>query len=89
MAKRISNKKIQKLVDIKAELERTELEYQQELENENRLINKISTAIDEMCNEEEIFCGVIITKDDLLRIIEAMINNNAPVKIPYTLYFNE
>lgn len=89
MAKRISNKKIQKLADIKAELERTELEYQQELENENRLIKKISSAIDEMCTNEEIFCGVIITKDDLLRITEAMIINNAPVKIPYTLYFNE
>lgn len=77
------------MADIKAELERAEIEYQQELENENNLIRKISTAIDDMCNEEEIFCGVIITQDDLLRITEAMIKNNAPVKIPYTLYFNE
>ena len=69
-----------------AEIERLEQLAQQE---EKDLIETISTQINSVCEAKNIFCGVILTHEDLISVIQLAFKSGEQVKIPFRLYFNE
>lgn len=73
---------------MRKQLERIEAEAQQELESEIRLLEEKTNEINTLCAEEELFCGIIITPDDVLQIIKIAIETKENIKIPFRLYFN-
>jgi len=58
-------------------------------EEEKQMVARTETTIDEACKAAGMFCGVTLTKDDLLNVIKLAIETGQNVKIPYKLYFNE
>ncbi len=73
---------------MRKQLERVEAEAQQELEAEKRLLEETEMKINEICTEEDLFCGIILTTEDILQIVKIGIEQKENVKIPFRLYFN-
>ncbi|MDP2060676.1 MAG: hypothetical protein Q8J97_13120 [Flavobacteriaceae bacterium] len=81
------NNEVLKAKEKLAEIERIRLEA----ENEEALKMEVSgKQIDEIAAENGMFVGVILTKADIVAIIDmALKSGGENVKIPYRLYFNE
>lgn len=58
-------------------------------EEELARVQSIKDKINILCSEEEMFCGVILSKEDVLAIVQMAIDTKDNIKIPYTLYFND
>ena len=69
-----------------AEIERIELEAQQE---EKEVAEMVTTSINMACSNNNLFCGVILTHDDLISVLQLALKTGEQVKIPFRLYFNE
>jgi len=69
-----------------AEIERLELEAQQE---EKDIAEMVTNSINIACNDNNLFCGVILTHDDLISVLQVAMKSGEQVKIPFRLYFNE
>jgi len=76
------NKTIEKLKEAEALLKEAELEETTKLETLRKQIDVESEKID-------VFCGVILTPDDIAAIIKMAIISKDSIKIPYQLYYNE
>jgi uncharacterized Fe-S cluster-containing protein len=77
------------LLKKRKQLEEVERLYQEaEAEDANRL-DKLKDGIDKMVEAEGLFCGVILTHDDLVNVISVALKTGESVKIPYRLYYNE
>ena len=46
-------------------------------------------TIDSVCEKDNIFCGVILSREDIMNIISLAIETQESVKIPFNLYFND
>lgn len=68
------------------ELQRIEEEARKK---EEQLLADVTSKINEICDEENIFCGVVLTTEDLLEIVRLAIAKNENITIPFRLYFNE
>jgi hypothetical protein len=73
---------VRRLEEIKKLLEIAKQEEQDKLEN-------ATTQVQQICDENDIFCGVILTTDDLLGIIRLMIDSKENIKIPFRIYLKE
>ena len=58
-------------------------------EEDKQLIGSVAGNIDQLCSEKGLFCGVILTLEDVVSIIRLMIEKQENVKIKYNLYFEE
>jgi len=56
---------------------------------EGAIVERTQKAVEEICTKENLFCGVILSKEDIIGIIQLAFKTNEPVKIPFALYFNE
>ncbi len=84
-AKRVreeAEKMIGKLREIEILVNEADLE-------ENAKMEVTRHAIDALCVEENMFCGIILTIDDLLNVIRMAIEKNDAIKIPFNLYYND
>ncbi|MFZ4706294.1 MAG: hypothetical protein ACOYMF_09845 [Bacteroidales bacterium] len=56
---------------------------------EEDILSKATDQINNLLQVNNLFCGAIILKEDLLSIIDlALTSNGEPVTIPFKLYFN-
>jgi hypothetical protein len=69
-----------------AEIERLEVEAREE---ELTNVENLKTNILKICNEENMFCGIILTPDDIAAIVKAAIASKENISIPFNLYFKE
>lgn len=75
-----------KIREKEAEIERLAQEAEQE---EKNLLETTTNQITELSENSGLFCGVILSKQDLVAIIELALRTNEAVKIPFRLYFKE
>jgi hypothetical protein len=69
-----------------AEIERLELEAQQE---EANIRETVTNNINAVCKDNNLFCGVILKHEDLLAVLQIALKSGEQVEIPFGLYFNE
>jgi len=69
-----------------AEIERLELEAQQE---EQDKLDMVNGAINSLCETNSMFCGVTLTHEDLISVIQLALKSGEQVKIPFRIYFND
>ena len=50
---------------------------------------KIRWRIIKLCKETGYFCGVVLTKQDLLTVIDMAIETKDNIRIPFRLYIDE
>ena len=74
---------------MKKQLDRVQAEFEQELEAEKRLLLETEEKIKKVAEDESLFCGIILTVDDILQIIKLAIEQKENIKIPFKLYFLE
>jgi hypothetical protein len=86
---RRSKDKIATVKAMQKQLELVEAEAQKAIEQEKQLLKETEEAINLICENEDLFCGVILTHDDVLQIVDLAIKTKENIKIPFKLYFNE
>ena len=73
---------LSKLKEIEELLERANKE-------EESLTQNATDQINQICSSGGFFCGVVLTKEDLFKIISIMIDTKENIKIPFNLYYKE
>jgi hypothetical protein len=79
-AKRIESDAQQALLDAQqamAEAEQSDIATMEEAKQK----------ILEICEESNLFCGLVLTKGDILNILSLAIDSKENIKIPFVLYF--
>lgn len=59
------------------------------IEEETKKVNDTKEAIDTVLKDTGLFCGIILTPQDVFEIIRLMIQTQENVKIGYNLYFED
>lgn len=52
------------------------------------LLKKIKEDIKNLEEDNNLFCGVVLTKEDIINIFKLFLEKEDNVKIPFNLYFN-
>lgn len=88
--KRKSKEITEKLDEAKSKFEElVELQKQAEKE-EIDIIEKTTSEISKIADEKNMFCGVVLSKQDIISIVDlALKSGGESVKIPFKLYYNE
>ena len=89
MAKRKSKEKVETAEAMRKQLERIQAEAEQEQLAEQRCLDETSKEIADIAEKNEMFCGIILTPQDVLQIVEMAISVKENIKIPFKLYYNE
>lgn len=89
MAVRKSTKVKNELALKKKVIEEQELILKAELEAELKVAEDVEKEITRLLEDNNFFCGVILTREDLLKVFELALQTGENVKIPFKLYFNE
>jgi len=84
---------IQAEIERQKEAEREFMEAQQQIKDAELAdianLEATKDRILSICEEEGFFCGMILTKEDILSIVSLAIDNKDNIKIPFVLYFNK
>jgi rubrerythrin len=70
-------------------LSKVEEDLKTAIEEEDAMVTDLENRINEMCSEKDIFCGVVLSHDDILNIVDMAIKMKENIKIPFKLYFKE
>jgi tRNA U55 pseudouridine synthase TruB len=70
-------------------LNKAEEDLKTAIEEEDAMVTDLENRINEMCSEKDIFCGVVLSHDDILNIVDMAIKMKENIKIPFKLYFKE
>jgi hypothetical protein len=81
----VYNEKKQLLEKV-AELERLQAEAEAE---EKQKIESATSSIETIASDIEMFCGVILSQQDIVAVVDLALKTGEPVKIPFKLYFKE
>jgi hypothetical protein len=87
--KRKSVEKVATAEQIKKQLERIQAEAEQELLAEKRLLEEVEASINEICEREDLYCGIILTPQDVMQIVDLAMQSKENIKIPFRLYYKE
>ncbi len=69
-----------------AEIERLAEEEEQE---SIKILEDATNRIKAITEEKELFCGAVLTKDDILQIVAMAMSTNENITIPFKLYFKD
>lgn len=58
-------------------------------QEEKQLLDDTEKSINEIAVKNNLFCGVILTHEDLISVLRLALQTNESIKIPFKLYFNE
>lgn len=58
-------------------------------QEEKQILDDTEINIQELIKEFNLFCGVILTHEDIISILRLALQTNESIKIPFKLYFNE
>ena len=64
------------------------LEKEAEIEEKN-IIEDTSIKIKELCEDNNLFCGVVLGPKEIGEIVQLMIDSKGSVKVGFNLYFLE
>lgn len=53
------------------------------------LVENIRTQINQISESNNLFCGIILTIEDITNIIKVAIESKDQIKIPFQLYYND
>jgi hypothetical protein len=70
-------------------LEETQKLLEMAQKEEQEKIGSVTAEINSLCEENDFFCGIILTTEDLMSVIRLAIDSKEPVKIPFRIYMNE
>lgn len=89
----MSNKKrkniLSEMEEAKKRLEEIERLAKEEEDESIKLLENTSKQIEDIAKEKELFCGVVLTKDDILQIVSLAMDTNENITIPFKLYFKD
>jgi len=73
------------------ELEELELLAVKAQENETKVLEDTTDKIDEICKENNLFCGAVLAHKDILAIMELALKTpeTENITMKFKLYFNE
>jgi hypothetical protein len=74
-----TRKQVEKLKEIE---ELLKLAQQEETEK----IESVTSQINVLCEENNLFCGVILSVDDLLAVVKMAIQSKERIEIPFRIY---
>lgn len=85
-----------KSIKVKAELTALELELKK-LEQESKLAEKeelsklesVKSQVEQIAIQNDVFCGVILTHEDLLNVLKVALESGEAIKIKCNAYHNE
>ncbi len=80
--------KTKEINDAAAALNKLEEERKLAIEEEAKSIEELKQNIDDLCKEKDVFCGIILTLDDITNIIKLAVQTQENIKIPYNIYNN-
>jgi len=91
------NEALSKLQKAQAAIEKAEQELaetraaeEQARQDEIKNMEAVRTYVTEYCEKEGFFCGVILTREAILQIVNlAMESHDDQIKIPFQLYNND
>lgn len=89
MAKLKSKEKTATAEAMRKQVERIEQEAEQEQLAEARLLEETEKKIQEIVDAEDLYCGIILTPQDILSIVEMAMVVKENIKIPFKLYYKE
>ena len=89
MARKKIKQTQEKLDKIKLEAEELTSQLKDAEDKEQELLNETTEKINVICKEAEYFCGVVLTKQDLLTVIDMAIETKDNIRIPFRLYIDE
>jgi len=78
-----------KLSEKQAELDNIQKMAVEAEQEEQEKISSVKEQITAICTSNEMFCGIILTPNDITAIVDLALKSRENVKIPYTLYFND
>ena len=52
-------------------------------------IESVIKQIEALCKQNDVFCGVILTVDDLLAVVKMAIQSKENIEIPFRIYIKE
>lgn len=58
-------------------------------EEEKELLEEAFKQIDSVCEQKGLFCGAILSAQDVAKIVELAIQSKESIKIKYNLFFND
>lgn len=58
-------------------------------EEEQKMMEQVTSQINALCEENSLYCGLILTPKDVLTIVEAALSAKDNIQIPFRLYFKE
>ena len=85
-----------KSIKIKAQLDKlnktakaAQEDFNRELESEKQILESTKEEISNIIKSKNMFCGIILNKDDIAELVKIAIEANGTIKIPFNLYYNE
>jgi hypothetical protein len=75
-----------KLEDSIAVAKKIEEELKQVEQEEKEMLDEVRKQIETLCEEHELVCGIVLTKGDIVKIIELALQTNENITIPFNLY---
>jgi len=83
-------KKLKEIDELKRKTAALQKEFEELVAKQEKERDDVKKYIDEMVKDRNLFCGVIITEEDLLNIIKLKFANpKESIKIKYNLYIEE
>jgi hypothetical protein len=74
---------------MKKQLEEVEILLELAETEEKNQIESTEKAINQIAEKNNLFCGVVLTKQLVIDILTMMLDKGENVSIPFRLYFNE
>lgn len=87
--KRMQEAAKKRAVELQKQIEEAEAAAQKAMEEEQALFEQTEKEIKDLCTERGYYCGVILTKENVLQIVQMAIEIKDNIKIPFRLYVDE
>jgi hypothetical protein len=89
LAQQKAEKVFSQLVEIEAQVKIAEAQVKEAENEEAAKMESAKQRIAAICEEENIFCGIMLTATDISNIVQLAIESKENIKIPFILYFND
>jgi hypothetical protein len=78
-----------KLLDAEARMKEVEELLKLSEAEEVELMTSTETFIEKTATDANLFCGIILTRQDVLNIVSLAMETKENIRIPFKLYFND
>jgi hypothetical protein len=83
------NAQAKELAEQKERLEATEKLRQEAIKEEQEFLAELTSNINKIGDDNGLFIGIVLSKEDIVSIIDLALRTNESVKIPFNLYLKE